>query len=102
MITFLTWVTVVYALVLVIVLAVSLIAIFYYLWRIGTTLGKISGGLSMVRQQTQPLGGFVDAINGALSTVASGLNGALDDLAEANVALGELVGAPAEDAERVA
>jgi hypothetical protein len=103
MITFLAWVTVVYALVLVVVLAVSLIAILYYLWSIGTTLSKIRGGLAVVRQQTTPLGGQIEAINGALSTVGAGLGGALDDLAEVNSALGGLVGAPSEHAaERVA
>jgi hypothetical protein len=102
MITFLTWVTVIYALVLVVVLAVSLIAIFYYLWSIGTTLGKIGAGLAIVRQQTQPLGGHIEAINGALSTVGSGLGEALDDLAEVNNVLGGLVGAPGEDVEQVA
>jgi hypothetical protein len=103
MIAFLAWVTVIYALVLVVVLAVSLIAIFYYLWSIGTTLEKIGGGLAVVRQQTAPLGGHIQAINGALSTVGAGLGGALDDLAEVNSALGGLVGAPAEHApEQVA
>ncbi|HLZ29968.1 MAG TPA: hypothetical protein VKV73_21820 [Chloroflexota bacterium] len=102
MIEFLTWVTVIYALVLVLVLAVSLIAILYYLWSIGTTLQKIGGGLAVVRDQTAPLGGQVEAINGALSTVATGFGAALDDLAEVNAALGGLVGAPAGPTERVA
>jgi RDD family len=95
MIEFLTWVTVIYAVVLVLVLAVSLIAIFYYLWSIGTTLGKIGGGLAVVREQTAPLGGQIEAINGALSTVGAGLGGALEDLAEVNAALGGLVSEPA-------
>ena len=95
MITFLAWVTLIYALVLVVVLAVSLIAIFYYLWSIGTTLGKIGGGLAVVREQTAPLNGQIEAINGVLSTVASGFGGALEDLADVNSALGGLVGEPA-------
>jgi hypothetical protein len=99
--TFLTWVTVIYAIVLVLVLAVSLITILYYLWSIGTTLGKISAGLAAVRQQTTPLGGNIGAINGVLETVRDGLGGALDDLAATNAAMGTLVGEPAE-AERVA
>ncbi|GAC1317433.1 MAG: hypothetical protein NVSMB2_11160 [Chloroflexota bacterium] len=103
MISFLTWVTVLYVLVLVVVLAVSLIAIFYYLWSIGTTLSKISGGLGVVRQQTAPLAGQIVAINGALTSVGDGLVGALEDLADVDAALGGLVGAPAEQtAERVA
>ena len=101
MITFLTWVTVIYALVLVVVLAVSLITILYYLWSIGTTLSKIAAGLTVVREQTAPLGGHVEGINGALITVAAGLSSALDDLGEVNSALGGLVGEPPE-AEKVA
>src|SRR5438067_11189498 len=101
MITFLTWVTVIYAIVLVVVLAVSLIAILYYLWSIGTTLGKISAGLAVVRQQTAPLGGHIAAINGALESVRDGLSGALEELAHTNVALGTAVGEPAH-VEKVA
>ena len=85
MISFLTIVTVIYAVVLVLVLAVSLSTILYYLWSIGTTLGKISGGLQVVRDQTAPLPGHLEAINGALDQVASGLAGALDDLSPGRV-----------------
>ena len=96
MITFLTWVTVIYAIVLVLVLAVSLITILYFLWSIGTTLGKISTGLGVVRQQTDPLGSYIEAMSSALEQVATGLRGALDDLADVNTALGMLVGEPTE------
>jgi hypothetical protein len=89
---FLTAVTLIYAIVLVLVLAVSLITILYYLWSIGTTLGKIRAGLEVVREQTAPLGGHVEAINGALGEVAGGLSGALDDLAATDAALGEVMG----------
>ena len=89
---FLASVTVVYALVLVLVLAVSLITILYYLWSIGTTLGKIRQGLGIVAEQTAPLSGHIDAINGALGSVAAGLSGALDDLAATDTALGQLTG----------
>jgi hypothetical protein len=102
MMTFLAWVTVVYALVLVVVLAVSLITILYYLWSIGTTLAKIGAGLGVVRQQTAPLGGHITAINGALESVRDGLSGALDDLAHTNAALGTVVGEPPAAVEHVA
>jgi hypothetical protein len=92
MIAFLTWATVVYALVLVVVLAVSLATILYYLWSIGTTLAKIRDGLLVVRDQTAPLGGHVIAINGALDQVAGGFAGALDDLVATDAALGKLTG----------
>jgi len=91
-IAFLTAATIVYALVLVVVLAVSLTTILYYLWSIGTTLGKIRAGLGVVRDQTAPLSGHLEAINGALSSVAVGFTGALEDLAATDAALGELAG----------
>ncbi len=95
MIGFLTVATIVYALVLVVVLAVSLIAILYYLWSIGTTLGKIRDGLLVVRDQTAPLSGHIEAINGALGAVASGFSGALEDLSSTDAALAEALGEPA-------
>jgi hypothetical protein len=101
MIAFLTWVTVIYALVLVVVLAASLIAILYYLGSIGTTLGKIRAGLLVVRDQTAPLGGQVEAINGALGTVAGDLSGARDDLLTVDGALAQVMG-EAAPADRVA
>ena len=102
MITFLTWITVIYAIVLVVVLAVSLITILYFLWSIGTTLGKISAGLALVRDQTAPLDGHIDAINGALGTVAHGLDATLEDLAHVNGALADLVGETQPATEKVA
>src|SRR5215212_7263051 len=105
MMTFLTWVTVIYALVLVVVLAVSLLLILYYLWSIGTTLGKIRAGLLVVRDQTAPLAGHVEAINGALSVVAGDLSGARDDLLTVDGALAQVMGeasAPSTPASQVA
>jgi len=91
-IAFLTAATIIYALVLVVVLAVSLTTILYYLWSIGTTLGKIRAGLGVVRDQTAPLSGHLEAINGALGSVAVGFTAALDDLAATDATLGELAG----------
>jgi hypothetical protein len=92
MIAFLTWATVMYALVLVVVLAVSLIAILYYLWSIGTTLGKIRAGLLVVRDQTAPLEGQIEAINGVLGAVAGDLSAARDDLLAVDGALAQVMG----------
>ncbi|MBA3451212.1 MAG: hypothetical protein H0T18_08375 [Chloroflexia bacterium] len=75
-----------------VVLAVSLTTILYYLWSIGTTLGKIRAGLGVVRDQTTPLSGHLEAINGALGSVAVGFTGALEDLGATDAALGELAG----------
>ena len=102
MIALLTWVTVIYALVLVVVLAVSLIAILYYLWSIGTTLGKIRAGLLVVRDQTAPLGGQVEAINGALGAVAGDLSTARDDLLAVDGALAQVMGEATPHSSRVA
>lgn len=101
MIQFLTAVTLVYTVVLVVVLASSLTMILYYLWSIGTTLGKIRAGLATVGDQTAPLGGHIGAINGALGSTADGIAGALDDLAATDGALAVLAG-EADQPERVA
>jgi hypothetical protein len=97
MIPFLTWVTVIYALVLVLVLAVSLITVLYYLWSIGTSLGKIRAGLGVVRDQTAPLAGQIEAINGALGVVAGDLSAARDDLLATNGALAQVMGEAAPE-----
>ena len=102
MIAFLTWVTVIYALVLVVVLAVSLIAILYYLWSIGTTLGKIRAGLGIVRDQTAPLGAHIAGINGALGNVAVDLSAARDDLLAVDGALAEVMGEATPSSSQVA
>lgn len=101
MIGFLTAATLVYAVVLVVVLAVSLVAILYYLWRIGTALGQIRDGLGVVREQTAPLPGYIGAINGALRSVADGLGSARDDLVATDAALARVAGEPG-GADRVA
>lgn len=102
MIAVLTWVTVIYALVLVVVLAVSLIAIFAYLWSIGTTLDKIRAGLLVVRDQTAPLGGQIEGINGALGAVAADLSAARDDLLAVDGALAGVMGEAAPPTSQVA
>jgi hypothetical protein len=87
--------------VLVVVLAVSLITILYYLWSIGTTLQRIRAGLGVVREQTAPLAGHIEAISGALGSTAEGLSGALDDLATTDAALAEVMG-ESDTADKVA
>ena len=51
----LTWLTVIYAVVLVLALAVSLITIFFYLWRIGSALAEVKRGLVQGARDTAPL-----------------------------------------------
>ena len=97
MIGFLTTVTVAYALLLVVVLALTLITILYYLRRIGTTLGQIADGLMVVERQTVPLAEKIDAINGGLAAIGDGLGGAASELAATDGLLATVAGeAPAE------
>ena len=69
----LTWLTVIYAVVLVLALAASLITIFVYLWRIGSALAAVRVALSEAERNTAPLQGHVEAINGGLAAVGEGL-----------------------------
>ncbi len=69
----LTWLTVIYLVVLVLALAVSLITIFFYLWRIGSALAEVKAGLIQARENTAPLKGQLDIINGGLIGVSDGL-----------------------------
>ncbi len=94
MIGFLTVITVAYVLVLVVVVAVSLIIVGRALWSLGTTLGQISGGLKVVEQQTAPLAGYVDALNGGLSTVSEGLTSVAGHLSDADDELAMAMGEP--------
>jgi uncharacterized protein YoxC len=91
---FLTVVTVAFVLVLVVVVAVSLIIVGRTLWSVGTTLGKIAGGLKVVERQTAPLAGYVDALNEGLSTVKTGLTSVAGHLSDANDELAMAMGEP--------
>ena len=92
MLEVLTTLTVAYAIILVLVLAVTLITILFYLWRIGTTLSQISNGLKVVEQQTQPLAEKLDQINGGLVGVGQGLSGAASELSATDELLATLTG----------
>lgn len=69
----LTWLTVIYLVVLVVALAVSLIAIFIYLWKIGSALAAVERALVQTKTNTQPLEEHIEAINGGLVGVRDGL-----------------------------
>ncbi len=69
----LTWLTVIYAVVLVVVLAVGLILILTTLLSIGGKLAKIAAGLKLVESQTAPLNPAVEQLNDGLATLAGGL-----------------------------
>ena len=79
----LTWVTVAYFVILVLTLAVGLIAILTTLMSVAKKLGQISAGLKVVEQNTAPLNGGVEKLNGSLSGLAGGLM-----VAESNFEIG--------------
>ena len=64
----------------VLVLVVYLIGIIIALWGARNSLAKLAGGLVAIRDNTQPLGEHVQAVNGGLSTLLSGLLAVNGDL----------------------
>ena len=66
---------------IVLVLVVYLIGIIIALWGAKNNLAKLAGGLVAVRDNTQPLGRHIEAINGGLSTLLKGLLAVNSDLA---------------------
>ncbi len=65
----------------VLVLVVYLVGIIIALWGAKNFLAQLAGGLIAVRDNTQPLGEHVQAINGGLSTLLKGLLAVNADLA---------------------
>lgn len=66
---------------IVLVLVGYLVGIVVALWGAKNALAQLAGGLVAVRDNTQPLGNHVQAINGGLSTLLKGLLAVNDDLA---------------------
>lgn len=89
-VTVLWWLTGIYLLTLVLVLAVTLLSVAFYAWRIGTTLRKIAGGLAAVQGHTAPLGGYLSAANDGLGAIAASLSSARDHLVATDRALAAL------------
>ena len=89
----LTWVTVAYFVILVLTLAVGLIAILTTLMSVAKKLGQISAGLKVVEQNTAPLNGGVEKLNGSLSGLAGGLMVAESNFVSANEHLQETLDA---------
>lgn len=92
MVAFLTWLTILYAVVLVVVLAVTLVIVFATLWGIGSTLGRIATALNAVERQTAPLGTHVESLNDGLGIVSRRLRSAGDHLAGADAGLATAMG----------
>jgi hypothetical protein len=77
----LTWI---YAAVLVLALAASLIAILIYLWRIAGALGRARAALEAVGGETVPLGEPLEQLRGASGGAAEELSKARESLARAD------------------
>jgi len=90
----LTALTVVYAVVLVVVIAASVITVGVALAGTARSLERIAAGLVVVERQTQPLGPAVDALNGGLGEVASRLGAVAEHLATADDELAAALGEP--------
>lgn len=88
----LTWLTVIYLVVLVLALAASLITIFFYLWRIGTALAAVRDVLAQAERNTTPLAGHLETINDGLASVGEGLKAVDEHLFETNESLGGVAG----------
>ena len=65
----------------VLVLVAYLLGIIVALWGARNSLAQLAGGLIAVRDNTQPLGEHVRAINGGLSALLAGLLAVNADLA---------------------
>ena len=66
---------------IVLVLVAYLLGIIVALWGAKNSLAKLAGGLIAIRDNTQPLGKHVQAINGGLSALLTGLLAVNGDLA---------------------
>lgn len=64
----------------VLVLVVYLTGIVIALWGARNSLAKLAGGLVAIRDNTQPLGEHLQAVNGGLSKLLSGLLAVNGDL----------------------
>ncbi len=77
----LLYLTLAVAAAVVLVLVAYLLGIIVALWGARNSLARLAGGLVAVRDNTQPLGDHVRAINGGLSALLTGLLAVNGDLA---------------------
>jgi uncharacterized protein YoxC len=69
----LTVVTLIYVAILILALAVGLIAILYYLFRINTVLGEVEAALTAVQEQSHPLENHLEQLKQTLAGTAHDL-----------------------------
>jgi hypothetical protein len=101
-VTVLWWLTGIYLVILVLVLAVTLLSVAFYAWRIGTTLRQIAAGLAAVQGHTEPLNGYLAATNEGLGAIAGSLTSARDHLVATDGALAALTEGTSSQQGRVA
>lgn len=75
--SYLTWITLIIVALVVLLLVIYLILIIVALHRAGTHLQNLAGGLQKIADDSAPLKGHVDTINGALTQLHGGL-GSID------------------------
>lgn len=90
-VTLLWWLTGIFLGVLVLALAISVILVTFYAWRIGRTLRRIADGLAAVERHTAPLGAHLQAANGGLGAIAASLGSARGHLVATDGALRTVV-----------
>lgn len=90
-ITLLWWLTGIYLVILVVVLAIATVSVAFYAWRISVTLGKVAAGLQAVQGHTGPLSAHLTAANEGLSAIAGSLSSARDHLVATDRGLALLV-----------
>ena len=81
MTAFLLYLTLAVTAAVVLVLVAYLLGIIVALWGAKSSLAQLAGGLTVVRDNTQPLGEHVRAINGGLAALLTGLLAVNGDLA---------------------
>ena len=81
MTAFLLYLTLAVTAAVVLVLVAYLLGIIVALWGAKSSLAQLAGGLMAVRDNTQPLGEHVRAINGGLAALLTGLLAVNGDLA---------------------
>ena len=98
-VTLLWWITGIYLLVLVVVLAYATISVAFYAVRISRTFNQLAGGLTAVRDHAVPLADKLSAANAGLGAIAGSLSSARDHLVATDAGLAILTG---DDQEKVA
>lgn len=73
MLTVLTWITIVLAVVYVLVLAATLLLVLFYLLRAARIAEQLATGLETVDRQTARVPEYLTTINGALGRLLTGL-----------------------------